>query len=994
MSAEGMPPTEPSLLARPLGWLARCVLRRPVAVLALAVTVALVSVVLTGGRLRFRTSRLDLLDPECHHNRLWVDYINEFGAQDDVVIVVQGAGREKVVPVLEDLSSALLREDRFFHAVLHEVNLAKIRSKGLYYLSENELLGIEAFLDEAMPIVAGDWQRLNLSNMTDELCLQLHDPRLAAFRPVTLAKLDRFSASLLTQLTNRERYRSPWPEMSQSVATLSELGPEYLLTNQGRWGLVLLRLAANTNNESFAPASEAIDTLRGLIAEVQARHPDVRIGLTGLPVMEDDEMRSSQQSMVWASLLSLIGVACLYVAGYGGVRHPLLNSMVLLLGTAWTFGFITLAIGHLNILSMAFASILIGLGDFGVHVAARYLQLRSRHKPVEEALVETVSGVGPGIITGAVTAAISFFMAVFTEFVGVAELGLIAAAGIVLCCLAALVVLPAMIYLADRHRTRETLPAPLDIHGWLRPVFARPRAVVMATAVGTLLLMVGMSRLRYDHNLLNLQPEGLESVALEQQLLTESDQSVWFALSIAESREELLARKERFLALPSVSRVEEIASLFPVDHEQKRPIIERIQRRLESLPERPPVIPIDPPAEVGRALARAQILVGNGADADKVIHQIEQVREAMRHLTEEECSRRLSECQHGIASDLLSRLFRIRTMANPDPPKLDDLPESLVTRFVGQGRDRYLMKIYSKADIWDMDAMQRFVAEVRRVDPEATGSPLQTYEASREMKTSYEEAACYALVFILVTILIDFGRLRWTRLAAVLAVLLLGAGAAYLGRMDLSLTPEIRMIACLVGSVVILIVGAWVFGLPGVGYTLLVILPVGLGMLQLFGIMGILDVPLHPANMIVLPLILGIGVDNGVHIVHDYRRQRGPYHMTASTANAIVITSLTTMVGFGSLMIASHRGLQSLGRVLTIGVSCCLFASLIMLPAILSWATRRRPEVEEEDVRPAAPAVGHPIRRRDPAEHPGTSPHAAPPAVRPVARLSSRDDAA
>jgi uncharacterized membrane protein YdfJ with MMPL/SSD domain len=131
--------------------------------------------------------------------------------------------------------------------------------------------------------------------------------------------------------------------------------------------------------------------------------------------------------------------------------------------------------------------------------------------------------------------------------------------------------------------------------------------------------------------------------------------------------------------------------------------------------------------------------------------------------------------------------------------------------------------------------------------------------------------------------------------------------------------------------------------------------------------------------MIVLPLILGIGIDDGVHVVHDFRRSRGPYRLSASTASAVVITSLTSMVGFGSLMIASHRGLQSLGRVLTIGVSCCLFTSLVMLPALLAWLTRARtvPEVEDRDPSRPGRSVGR-IWRADPAHHPGTSRHARP----------------
>ena len=124
-------------------------------------------------------------------------------------------------------------------------------------------------------------------------------------------------------------------------------------------------------------------------------------------------------------------------------------------------------------------------------------------------------------------------------------------------------------------------------------------------------------------------------------------------------------------------------------------------------------------------------------------------------------------------------------------------------------------------------------------------------------------------------------------------------------------------------------------------------------MLQLFGIMGYLKIPFNPANMISLPLMLGMGVDNGINIVYDFRRQTDKYRMSPSTAVAVILNTLTTMVGFAVLMIADHRGLQSLGRVLTIGMSCCLVSSLIILPAFLAWITRNRREEDQEMPEPA-----------------------------------------
>jgi len=118
-------------------------------------------------------------------------------------------------------------------------------------------------------------------------------------------------------------------------------------------------------------------------------------------------------------------------------------------------------------------------------------------------------------------------------------------------------------------------------------------------------------------------------------------------------------------------------------------------------------------------------------------------------------------------------------------------------------------------------------------------------------------------------------------------------------------------------------------------HVLLAALPMAVGLLQTLGLMGLLDIPLNPANMIVLPLTLGIGMESGINLLHELRCQRGRYRGPGNAVMvAVVVNSLTTMVGFGALMIANHQGLQSLGRVLTISMGCCLFSALL-LPNLL-----------------------------------------------------------
>jgi len=910
--------TAPSRLARAMSLITRLVVRFPVATLALAVGLAAVSLALTATRLGFRTSRLDLLNPESAYNRLWLEYIKEFGDEDDAVVLVEGAHRDQVVTVLRELSAALVQQDHLFHAILHKVDLSKIRSKGLHYLPQEELLAIESFVREVEPILDGDWSRLNLVHMARGLGAQLEadlPPAETTGRAARASaggachEIGRLAESMSAALDERQGYVSPWPGIPASVATLSELGPEYLLANEGRLGLILLRLARG--DDGFARGNESITALRELIARTAARHPETKIGLTGLPVMEHDEMKASQSSMFWASLVSFVGVACLFVAGFGGIRHALLANLVLLLGMAWSFGYVTLVVGHLNILSVSFTVTLIGIGiDYGVYYVARYLQLRRERLVCDDALVRTSIEVGPAILAGAVTTATAFFAAGFTSFVGIAELGIIAAGGILLCAVAELVVLPAAICLVDRGRLGERLPNPLPIHAGVAFATRAPRLVFGASLALTAAAALGLGHLWYDHNLLNLQPVGLESVELERKLLGECSQSAWFALSIANSREELLARKSRFLKLKSVERTEEIVSLLPSDHPQKRPVIERIAARLANLRERPPLIPVASPEELGVELARAGALLYLTPEGRPAADQLNRVRDQLRRLPLTDCYARLSRLQQQMAGDLLTRLYALRSIANPESPRLADLPASLVTRFVGQ-HGRHLLKIYGRGNIWDMQALRRFVADVRTVDPRVTGNPLQTYEASLEMKHSYEQAALLALAVIL---------------------------------------------------------GVLWFDLRSIKDSLLAVVPLTLGMAATFGVLGWMDIPLNPANMIALPLVLGLGIDYGIHIVHEHRERGGPYRMGAATAIAVTVDGLTTIVGYGSLMIASHQGLQSLGRVLTIAITCCMLASMIALPALLAWLSRNCVKAESE-VEPPRLQIPHPHYARDRQPH-------------------------
>jgi len=897
MSEERRPPDESPLLMGPIALATRLVLRFPWTTVVLSAVGAVAALVLAATQLEMHTRRLDLLNPRSTYNRRWLDFIREFRHKDDVVIVVEGPRRDKVTAVMDEVALRLGRHPELFENVLAKIDLSHLRKKGLFYLSNEQLITLDTQLDRFQPVLQGDWSQLRFSDLLRSTA--------ANDSATTNDSLDLLIEGVATALRQPKRYRSPWSPWIAPHEAAGLPASRYLMSNGGRFGFVLLRLVDRPRN--LSSDHEAIEQLRGMVRKIGRAHTEVDVGLTGLPVMEDDEMESSRLATMQASVLSLVGVSCLFIAGFGGLRHPLLTVVTLAVGIAWSIGYATLVVGHLNILSMSFGVILIGLGiDFSIHYLARYQQLRSSvDTESANALLATAASVGPGIVTGGLTTAIAFFTAALTEFTGIAELGVIAGGGILLCLAASLLLLPALIFLSDRDGAGPPEPAPVATARWVRVLHRFPAVTVVTTLLLTLLIGQGIRHLSYDHNLLHLQPVGLESVAWEQRLIEESDQSLWYALSVANNRQELATLKQRFATLPSVERTEEIASLLPAEAARKRPLVARIHARTARLPDHPGPIPVDTLAVLRTALADAKSRWPTGHPVREGLRQLDDLVASMPAVA---CTERLAHYQQRMAADLLGRLRGLQAASSPEPPRLADLPSSLVCRYVGQN-GHYLLKIYSRGDIWDMDALQAFVTDVRSVDPEATGKPLQTFEASRQMERSYIKAALYSLVAVTLILLIDFRSLSTALLA---------------------------------------------------------LLPVALGTLLLFGLLGLLGIPLNPANMIVLPLILGIGIDDGVHVVHDFRSQQGAYRLTGSTATAVLMTSLTSMVGFGSLMIASHRGLESLGRVLTIGISCCLATSLVTLPALLAWYAR----CHERSCDEGPPDRAKPLRQEEEGRRP------------------------
>ena len=355
MPWERTPRADNSLTSLPLEWLTKAVVRFPVVTLLLAAVGVAFSLWLAATQLGFRTSRAELLSPDSEFNRRWLDYTAEFGDKEDVVVVVEGDGREQITPALDDVYRELAESGGMFAAVMHKIKAPRLRAKGLYYLNTEELRQIDRLLESVAPVLQGDASQSNLAA----------------------------TAGMSEQLTGIEQSLA-----NKSPDGFFSAGRDCLISDDGRMGFVLLKLT-EADTQSFAQNNQSIVALRKISAEIEARHPGTKIGLTGLPVIEYDEMRSSEKSMTLATILSFLGVLAVMIVTFGGFRHSLIAMGALVVGMVWACGCATLAIGHLNILSIAFGSILFGLGiDYGGLLRRPLFTESQRHRI-------DLRGVGP-----------------------------------------------------------------------------------------------------------------------------------------------------------------------------------------------------------------------------------------------------------------------------------------------------------------------------------------------------------------------------------------------------------------------------------------------------------------------------------------------------------------------------------------------------------------------------------------------------------------------
>jgi hopanoid biosynthesis associated RND transporter like protein HpnN len=889
-------------------WLARCAdlcRRRALWVLFTSLALAAVSLVYTVRDLGIRGDTEYLLSQELPFKQSERRYQEAFPLlYENIFVVIDAVTPERAGAAASALAERMQDRPDAFRSAYLPGGGDFFEQHAFLYLDREELEELADRLAQVQPYLAELSRDGTLRGLASMLGRGVRAVRDGEVSPENLEPiLEGFEQAIEARLAGRP-YHLSWAEML-------EPGP---IEGNPRRRFLLVQPVLDVTD--FQPAKGAIQEIRRLAGNLGLTPENgVQVRITGDVALSYEEIGLVKSQAAASALGSLALVAVVLAVGLRSLRMIAAVLATLLVGLALNLGFTTLAVGHLNMISAAFAVLFIGLGvELEIHFAMRYQEALARGRSHATALYETAGDVGSSLFLTAVATAIGFFSFIPTDFVGVGELGLISGAGILIGFACTMTLLPALLSLGPPRAPNGTPRSFAWTTQRLADLPVRyPRAVrwaALALAVGTVFVL---PRVRFDNNPLNVRDPSAESVQTFQDLLAGSTTSPWTVNAVAPDVASADALAERLRQLDVVGRVVTLADFIPQDQEEKLGIIEDVAMFLAPVPGPDGRVPAPTPGEQVAALATLEVEISRlladgkagelGPAAARLRDGLHRYRES---LSPAHAEASLAALQDGLLGALPEQLRILSRALEAGEVTLENLPEALVERMLAaDGRVR--LEVFPKEDVADHAALAAFVDGVREVVPEVAGSAAEILESGRAVERALSQALLTALGAMTLALLIVWRRVVDT--ALVLAPLLLAA----------AFTVEAAVL---------------------------------------------LEIPFNFADVIVMPLLIGIGVDAAIHMVHRARAMGGlgTNLLTTSTARAIAYGSATNIASFGTMGLASHLGLATMGQLLVVGVLLTLLCNLVVLPALLDLRHRPAAGAGRRRHRPR-PAEAPPARR-------------------------------
>lgn len=813
--------------------------------------------------LKVNTDTSEMLDPNLPFQKNAAALREAFPQlKTDLIIIVRAPTLDEADAFAAALRDRLLQRPEVFSAVFAPAEEPFFKENGLLYLSAAELESRLAQMTKASGLI----ETLVKSPNANTLFASLADNDKLAER------------SELGQQTLSDIYTELGDVIEASLAgetrPFSWMGA---LDTGGEGVDGYSRLVYATPALDFSrlqPAKPAVNAVRAEVAELNENFGGrVDAYVTGDPALRAEELESVTTGLGLSFATSFVLVALLLFFCFRSASLSLLSMASLILTLIFTSAFAAFAVGQLNLVSVAFTVLLVGLGlDFAIHLLLHIQERRAEGEDTKHALRGTMHDLGPALVLAAVTTALAFLSFVPTAFDGIAQLGLIAGAGVIIALFVSITFIPAAL---------GALPRPsIRTGGAISGAFAALNRISGPVAVLTIVVglasLVLLPQARFDADPMSLRDPDSQSVQGFNILFSDPETIPYRLTRLVGSAEEAERTSAAAKELEVVRSARSLPDFVPDDQDAK---LELIDFAAGSLIFALDAEPQPAAADKGGAAALEARLTEKYAEGPGA-----RLAGLLKRVREEGASTTATAIEENIFAFWPPLIERLRAQFNADYVDIDSLPEALTSRYRSPD-GQWRVDILPSGDAREPEVLSAFVESVEQLYPDVSGGALQTKRAGEVISASMLQATGIAFAVIILFLFL--------------------------------LVQNVRMV-------------------------FLMIFPLALAAVMTTATGVLVEIPFNYANVIVLPLLLGVGVDSGIHLVmrQEHIKHGEQVHET-STPRAVLFSALTTVASFGSLMLSPHRGTASMGELLSIAIGYTLICTLIVLPAAFRWGERR-----------------------------------------------------
>ncbi len=780
--------------------------------------------------------------------------LKDFPSIDNVIVIVESQDHEEMEEIVSNVESGMNGLTDYVSSVTAGLDQDFAIDYGLNYMSleEVEMMGylfadpnLDSFYMGMSRYMDTLDEELKKSDLSDE------DRKYIKSTKKALLDISDLTLEAMEGKVDSEDLKVGY----QEALRLMFAGDTLITSPDGKMTTVMIQPSFDMLDlQKLEPGVAAMEEV---VFSLRDQYPDSKIGITGIHIVGRDETASIESDSQLTTLLAIGLIFVLLYIAFRGMTAPIFTFIPLVFGVIWDVGLIRLIIGRLNMLTAFSAAMIIGLGiDFSIHLYSAYTEQRSLGLDKMEALSKSMIRTGPSIIVGALTTTCAFLALNMSQLDMLGELGSVMAIGIGTTLIAVFWVLPALIILKkEKEGSIRKIKGQYPLIGYIakfvykhKPIFAMVLLVIIAS-----MGFIGRG-IQFDLDLMNLEPEGLESIAWMDYMVEEYGMST-DALNVSvDSLEEVYRLEEVLGDYDGIHDISSIADVLPQDRDKDSfDVKSSLMNNLMS--EQVPKRPLDWTllTDFNQKYSEERYSGDQSVNVDEI---------------------------NDIFYDSLVSIGK--RMADSPYLTVDQLPDSYKAQFVSKDGDSFLVSFYPSFGIWDnlkSDKGIDFVNKLTDEAPNVTGTPLF-------MKIMYETAASEALLTGIVIMIVLF----------------------------LILLLHFRSIK----------------------YAVISFIPLIAALIMTLGTMTLIKLDFNILNFLGLLLIIGIGVDDGVHILHHYLEEdRKIEEVFSSVGRAILLTTLTTMIGFGSLIFSSYRGIATLGSVLIIGVGYAFLMTVLIIPLFI-----------------------------------------------------------